>query len=169
MLDKLKALRERLLERVHRIEGFGPLLARVTLGVVFMSTGWGKLHSLGQVTRFFTELHLPAPAFMAGLVAVAELFGGLFILVGLLTRLAALPLVVTMIVAILTAKRDDIKGVVTLLGFEEWSYLVLFVWLMLAGPGPFSLDALLARRLGRGRAPRPTAGPVASRPPLPST
>ncbi len=70
-------------------------------------------------------------------------------LVGLGTRLAALPLGFTMVVAILTAKRGDITGLTALVGFEEWSYLVFFIWLAVAGAGPLSLDALLSRRRNR--------------------
>jgi putative oxidoreductase len=54
-----------------------------------------------------------------------------------------------MVVAILTAKRADIDGVSALLGLEEWSYLVMFLWLAVAGAGALSLDALLARLRGR--------------------
>ena len=123
----------------------GPALVRLTLGVVFMGTGWGKLHTLPQVTEFFASLHIPAPAFQARLAACTELFGGILVLVGLATRLAALPLAFTMLVAIATAKRADIDGFGTLLGFEEWSYLVMFVWLAVAGAGALSLDALWQR------------------------
>src|SRR3954470_24164576 len=86
----------------------GPALARLTVGVVFIQTGWGKLHSLGDVTEFFASLHIPAPAFQARLAAGTEFFGGLLVLLGLATRLAALPLGFTMIVAIATAKRADL-------------------------------------------------------------
>lgn len=154
MITKWLSARERLLERTKKVEWLGPALVRITLGVVFMTTGWGKLHSLDDVTKFFTELHIPAPHFQAGLVASTELFGGLLILVGLFTRLAALPLAFTMVVAILTAKRGDIDGLSTLLGFEEWSYLVMFLWLAVAGAGALSLDALGAAWL-RARKPAP--------------
>lgn len=147
MLDNLSKLRAALLDGLRRVAFLGPLLARITVGVVFMTTGWGKLHDLEKVTAFFTDLHIPAPAFQARLVACTELVGGLAMLLGLATRLLAIPLSVTMIVAILTAKRAEIDGVAALLGFEEWSYLVFFIWLALAGPGPISLDHLLARRL----------------------
>jgi putative oxidoreductase len=149
MLDKLAALRKRALTVVDKVACAGPLLARVSVGLVFASTGWGKLHNLEGVTKFFTELHLPAPAFQAGLVATTEFVGGLCILVGLLTRLAAVPLATTMIVAILTAKRGDLEGVTSLFGLEEWTYLVVFVWLALAGPGAISIDRLIGRRLDR--------------------
>ena len=108
-------------------------------------TGWGKLHSIPDVTSFFTDLHIPAPGFHARLVAGTEFFGGLLVLVGLGTRLVSLPLAFTMVIAILTAKRPNIDGLTTLVGFEEWSYLVMFLWIALAGAGPLSLDALIGR------------------------
>jgi len=151
MLDKLAALRRRALALVDKVAFVGPALARVSVGVVFMSTGWGKLHSLDKVTQFFTELHIPAPAFQAGLVATTEFVGGLCLVLGLLTRLAAIPLATTMVVAILTAKRADIEGVTGLFGLEEWTYLVVFVWLAFAGPGKASLDWLIGRRLDRAK------------------
>lgn len=123
----------------------GPLLVRLTLGVVFIGTGWGKLQSLPDVSAFFASLHIPAPGFHARLVAITELVGGILMLVGLGTRLVSLPLAFTMLVAILTAKRDQVDGVISLLGFEEWSYLVMFLWLAVAGAGAISLDALWTR------------------------
>src|SRR5581483_1901616 len=143
MLDKLVALRRRALDAVKHVSFVGPTLARVSVGVVFAATGWGKLHDLEGVTKFFTELGLPAPGFQAGLVATTEFLGGLCILFGLVTRLAALPLSITMVVAIVTAKRADIDGVSSLLGLNEWLYLAIFIWLAAAGPGPLSLDRLL--------------------------
>jgi putative oxidoreductase len=131
----------------------GPTLARLTVGLVFVGTGWGKLHSIPDVTSFFTDLHIPAPGFHARLGAGTEFFGGLLVLLGLGTRLVSLPLAFTMVVAILTAKRPNIDGLTTLVGFEEWSYLVMFIWIALAGAGPLSLDALIrrVRRLRRSR------------------
>ena len=131
----------------------GPTLARLTVGVVFVGTGWGKLHSLPDVTSFFTDLGIPFPAFNARLTAGTEFFGGLLVLLGLGTRLASLPLAFTMVIAILTAKRANIDGISALLGFEEWSYLVFFLWIALAGAGPLSLDALIARRRKHGAEP----------------
>jgi putative oxidoreductase len=139
-----------------KLSFLGPTLARLTVGLVFIGTGWGKLHTLGDVTQFFTNLGIPAPGFNARLVATTELVGGSLVLVGLGTRLVTLPLAFTMVIAILTAKRGDIDGLTSLVGFEEWSYLVLFLWLAVAGAGPLSLDHLLWRirtRPGRGTSP----------------
>ena len=145
----LTAILDRLRRAADRVAFLGPTLARLTVGLVFIGTGWGKLHSLGDVTDFFASLHIPAPGFNARLAASTEFFGGIAVLVGLGTRLAALPLGFTMVVAILTAKRGDITGLTALVGFEEWSYLVFFIWLAVAGPGPISLDALIRRLRGR--------------------
>jgi putative oxidoreductase len=74
-----------------------------------------------------------------------EFVGGILLLVGLFTRVAATPLILVMIVAIISAKLGDVDSLETLLGFEEMSYLALFLWLAVAGPGPISLDYLLTR------------------------
>jgi len=136
---------DRALSLTRKLDGVGPLMARLTLGVTFAGTGWGKLAHLDEVTDFFVELGIPAPHFQATLVGATELVGGALILVGLLTRLAALPLIVTMVVAIVTAKQADISGVADLLGTTEWVYLVMFAWLALAGAGRFSLDAVVVQ------------------------
>jgi putative oxidoreductase len=155
----------RLRDRVRALAGklafLGPTLARLAVGVVFLQTGWGKLHDLEKVRNFFTTLHIPAPGFQATLVACTEFVGGLMVLVGLGTRVAAAPLAFTMVVAILTAKRGDIGGFSDLVGFAEFSYLAMFVWLAVAGPGPISLDNLIDRLLSRKRA-APGAGAAAS-------
>jgi putative oxidoreductase len=146
-----------------RLAPLGPLLARLTVGIVFMGTGWGKLHTLDNVTQFFTDLGIPMPGFNARLTACTEFFGGILILLGLGTRLVALPMAFTMVIAIITAKRDDLKDFTSLFGFEEWSYLVFFVWLAVAGPGPLSVDGLLARLRGKAAAqpelPKPALRP----------
>jgi putative oxidoreductase len=149
-MKRLQAIAQKVLNKLSKVSWLAPALLRLTLGVVFIGTGWGKLHSLDKVTDFFTDLHLPAPHFQAVLVASTEFFCGILILIGLLTRLAAIPLAITMIVAILTAKREQLDGFSALLGFEEWSYLVMYLALIFAGPGKLSLDHLLSRRLRLG-------------------
>ncbi|HYY51395.1 MAG TPA: DoxX family protein, partial [Myxococcales bacterium] len=131
------------LSTAERLSFLGPTLARLTLGVVFIGTGWGKLHSLPKVIDFFTELGIPAPGFNAVLASTAEFVCGALLLIGLLSRLAAIPLIVTMIVAIITAKSENLHGISDLLGFEEWTYIVLALWILVAGAGPLSLDRVL--------------------------
>jgi putative oxidoreductase len=123
-----------------------PLLARLTVGYAFVESGWGKVHNLETVTGYFTELGIPAPAFQATFVSFVELICGSLVLVGLGTRLAAVPLIATMAVALITAKASEIAGFSDLIGTIEFCYAVLLVWLALAGAGAVSVDHLITRR-----------------------
>jgi putative oxidoreductase len=87
------------------------------------------------------------------MVSGIELIGGSLIIVGLFTRFAALPLMATMVVAILTAKRPEIDGIRTLLAFDESVYFAGFLWLAVAGAGKASLDWLIFGR--KSPLPRP--------------
>lgn len=161
MLVRLQGLRSHSLRWLETLAWLAPLLARVTVGVVFMTTGWGKVHNLGKVAAFFAELKIPAPGFNAGLVAWVELIGGGLLLLGLLSRIAAVPLVITMTVAIWTAKASEIGGLPDLFGQIEWAYLVLLAWIALAGPGKASLDhALFSRSARFSRASKATETPA---------
>jgi putative oxidoreductase len=126
-----------------KLDWLAPLVARITLGVLFASTGWGKVHSLDDVAAFFMTLRIPAPVFHAHLVSLVELFGGILLLVGLASRLASIPLLISMTVAILTAQRDNARSLPELFGLVEWTYLALLLWVAIAGPGKVSLDHLL--------------------------
>jgi len=148
MKELLESLRLRALDLLGRVQWLAPLLGRLAVGLVFMSTGWGKVHNLAKVTSFFQELGIPAPGFNAVLVGYSELICGTLLVAGLLVRLATIPLIISMIIAILTAKRADIHGVFDLVGFDEFTYLCVLVMIAILGPGSASLDAVVARKLG---------------------
>ncbi len=122
-----------------------PLAARLVVGWTFMWSGWEKLNALPQITQNFIDWGIPFPTVLTPFVSGVEFFGGLLLLLGLFTRIAAVPLVVVMIVAVLSAKLNQVDSLETLLGFEELAYMALFGWLAVAGPGPISLDYLLQR------------------------
>ena len=151
-----------LIEWPRRVAGhlswLGPLFARIVVGWVFLWSGWGKLHNLGQVTENFIGWGIPFPQVLTPLVSGVEFLGGLLLLAGLLTRISAGALGITMIVAIRAAKWADVDSLETLLGFDETEYLALFLWLAIAGAGVVSVDHWLERRYGSGR----TAGMAAA-------
>jgi len=126
-------------------------------------TGWAKIDNLDAMAERFAEWGIPFPAFSAALSGYTELVGGALIVLGLLTRLASVPLFVNMVVAIATV---NIKRVSSLDDFVELSeplYALVFLWLVFTGPGRISLDALLRRWLA------PAGGATSQRPGQPST
>ena len=138
---------------LERSQSLPILLARVVLGVGFLQTGYGKLFkNHAGVVEFFTSLNIPLPAFNAWLVGGVEFFGGILLVVGLGTRLWAVLLAFTMIIATLTTAlpKDGLLG--SLLSVEVLA-MVLLVWLVFSGPGAFSLDHVVKRKL----APPPPA------------
>jgi putative oxidoreductase len=138
-------------------------IARLTVGLVFFQAGWGKLNDLDSVTAFFTELGIPEPAFQAQLASSAEFVCGGLLLLGLATRFAVVPLIVTMCVAILTAQWENVDGVGSLVGLLEFAYIALLVWLGTDGPGPLSLDHLIERAARRPAREGVDAPPMARR------
>jgi putative oxidoreductase len=122
-----------------------PLAVRITVGWVFLWSGWGKLQILPRMIENFRGWGIPFPEIVTPFVSGVELVGGIMLLLGLLTRFAAVPMMIVMLVAIVSAKWGDIDSLETLLGFEEVSYLVMFAWLGIAGPGPVSLDHLVLK------------------------
>lgn len=127
------------------LQAIAPLLARIITGWVFLWSGWGKLNNLAQIEENFVSWNIPFPHLLTPFVSGVEFFGGIFLLLGLFTRLSAGALAVTMVVAIKSAKWDQVDSLETLLGFDESEYFALFTWLAIAGAGKLSLDHLLSR------------------------
>jgi putative oxidoreductase len=132
----------------------GPLVMRLVVGYVFMLTGWGKLNNLPQMIQNFTEWGIPFPTILTPFVSGVEFFGGIMLMLGLFTRIPAAMLAVVMLVAIKSAKWENVDSLETLLGFEEMTYFAAFLWLAIAGPGAVSLDRLLLRWTGNEDAPK---------------
>jgi putative oxidoreductase len=151
MSSTIGLLFHRIRGRAHSIlkdlDWLALLLGRLAVGLLFMSTGWGKVHNIPRVTEFFTTLGIPAPGFHAVLVGWSELLCGSALVLGLLARLATIPLIVSMIVAILTAKRPDIHGLFDLVAAEEFTYLVVLIMIAIFGPGRVALDDSIAKGL----------------------
>jgi putative oxidoreductase len=133
--------------------GKSPLLLAVRLywGWQFCTTGWGKLHKLPEIADYFKELGIPMPQANALLASCTECFGGLFLLLGLASRLTAIPLIITMIVAYITADLDAVKGIFSdpdaFVSAAPFQFLFASLLVLVFGPGAFSIDHLLARKL----------------------
>jgi putative oxidoreductase len=107
-----------------------------------MQAGWGKLHDIGKVIGFFTELGIPAPVLNAYFVSALEFAGGLLLVVGLGSRLIALLLAVDMIVAYITADREALFSIISnpdkFTAAAPYTFLFASLLVLIFGPGLFS-------------------------------
>jgi uncharacterized membrane protein YphA (DoxX/SURF4 family) len=133
------------------------IVLRLMAGGVFLWEGILKFVYANQGIGRFTKLGMPLPHFTADWVACLEIVGGLLLLSGLLTRVIAIPFIVEMIVAILSTKISLYLGTSPLplpaappeVGMwavlhevrSEYAQLLTVIFLMINGPGRWSLDA----------------------------
>jgi uncharacterized membrane protein YphA (DoxX/SURF4 family) len=127
------------------------ILIRLMVGAVFLSEGIQKfLFPAALGVGRFAKIGLPAPEFLGPFVGACEIACGVLVLLGLATRLAVVPLIVIMLVAITTTKLPMLasKGFWTMAheARTDWSMLLGSVFLLVAGAGPWSLDATLGAR-----------------------
>lgn len=126
------------------------LLLRLYFGWHFFLAGKGKFADIERVAGLFQNLSIPFPQASVYLVATVETVGGLLLLVGLFSRLACVPLTMTMIVAFLTAHVDAVKGIFQDPGlfFAQDPFLFLLTTLLVLafGPGAASVDAFLKKK-----------------------
>jgi len=126
------------------------LFVRLYWGWQLIQSGWGKLHNLQKVTDFFTSLNLPLPGQMAVFISCIEFFGGILLVLGLLSRLNALVLVVNLIMAYITADREALLSFFSdpdkFSAAAPYVFLIASLLILIFGPGLFSLDTLLLRR-----------------------
>lgn len=140
-----------LIERLMRTRAPGVvLLIRLMVGCVFLSEGIQKfLYPDAVGVGRFIKIGLPAPQFLAYFVATFEIVCGLLIIAGLLTRLAVIPTITIMLVAISTTKLPILAND----GFwkmahearTDWSMLLGSLFLLIVGAGWCSLDTIIGR------------------------
>ena len=137
-------------------------LLRLMAGGVFLWEGILKFVFANQGVGRFTKLGIPAPELTANFIGMLEIVGGILIIAGFLTRLIAVPFIIEMIVAMLSTKISMYFGTSPLplppvppqIGLwavlheirSEYAQIMVAIFLLIAGPGRWSLDALLPRR-----------------------
>ncbi len=133
-----------------RLSWLPPTLARLALGITFLTAGWGKLGALdAAITNFRDNFHMPIPEITAPFVSGVELVGGILVLAGLLTRFAAIALMINMLVAVFAYWWSEVADKLNLFGLAESGYIIMSAWLAVTGAGPLSLDRLLGKKLTR--------------------
>jgi putative oxidoreductase len=136
------------LRPLHRLAPLAPLAARVLVGVIMAVHGFQKLtNGPAGFAEVLTALGVPAPGIMAWVVTLTELLGGVLLVLGLFSRLAAFALTVDLVVAILLVKLD--VGLIAPMGQPGTGYeldlalIAGFLVVLFGGPGPLSADRAL--------------------------
>jgi uncharacterized membrane protein YphA (DoxX/SURF4 family) len=148
------------------------LIMRLMVGGVFLSEGILKFVYTNQGVGRFTKLGMPAPELTATFVGTLEIVGGILLMAGLFTRVIAIPFIIEMVVAILTTKISLYLGTSPLplppalpkVGFwavmhetrSDYAQILTSIFLLVVGPGSWSLDAVRSRRREVSIAPRPS-------------
>ena len=121
----------------------GLLIARVMIAALMLTHGIPKLQMLlsGEPVKFMSVLGM-SPEFSLALTVFAEVICSIFLLVGFATRLAAIPLIITMLIAALLIHAADPIAVKE----PALNYLLVYLMLLLAGSGKYSIDYLLQNK-----------------------
>ena len=143
------------------------LLIRLYWGWGFFQTGKGKLMDLEKPTEFFQSLGIPFPHTQAILVGTTECVGGLLLLLGLASRVISIPLTILLVVAYLTADLEIAKNIFNnpdkFLAADEFLFLFAVVLVLVFGPGKFSIDWIVRRRIAPGPVEASSAEPERER------
>ena len=153
MLNTFRQLYQILARAGDSLQPVFLLAVRLYWGWRFAQTGWGKLNDIEKVIGFFTTLGIPAPALNAYFVSGLEFVGGILLILGLGSRLIALPLVIDMIVAYIAADREALMSILSnpdkFTGASPYTFLFASLIVLIFGPGGISLDAILGRKFSK--------------------
>ncbi|WP_376710147.1 DoxX family protein [Pseudochrobactrum lubricantis] len=116
------------------------LISRVFLAILFILAGWGKLTGLEGTAQYFGAIGLPMPSVTAVLVGLVEFVGGLAILIGFQTRIAAVVVALFTIGATLVAHMDFAEGMNALMAQKNLAIAGGLLLLAVTGAGAYSVD-----------------------------
>src|SRR6202008_971909 len=124
------------------------LLIRLYWGWQLAQSGWGKVHHLSNVTEFFASLGLPMPAQMAVFIACVEFFGGIFLALGLFSRMTGFVLTVNLTMAYVLGDREALLSFFSdpdkFVAAAPFAFLVVALIVLIFGAGRISLDTALS-------------------------
>jgi putative oxidoreductase len=116
-------------------------ILRLTVGILMANHGYGKITHFSEYSSQFMNFMGLGPATSLGLVVGAEFFCSLLLVLGLFTRFVSIPLIITMLVAVSKAHEWDIFGK----GEVAFLFLAVYISLLIAGAGKYSVDNYLFR------------------------
>src|SRR5260370_2020633 len=140
------------------------LFVRLYWGWQLSQSGWGKLHHLPNVTEFFASLNLPMRAQMAVFIACVEFFGGIFLALGLLSRITGLVLTVNMTMAYVIGDREALLSFFSdpgkFIAAAPFAFLMVALMVVIFGAGGISADRAIWFFLRSERVEQANTAPV---------
>ena len=132
--------------KVEMLKDLSPLLFRLVLAYGFFEPAMNKVADIHAIGEWFEGMGLPAPYFQAYLATITECLGIILLTLGLGTRIIAIPLIITMLVAIKTVHWENGFAAGNN-GFEiPFYYIIMLLSLIFTGSGKISVDYLMNKR-----------------------
>jgi putative oxidoreductase len=140
------------------------LLLRLYWGWQLAQSGWGKLHHLSNVGEYFSTLGLPMPAQMAVFIACVEFFGGIFLALGLASRVTGLVLAVNLTMAYVIGDREALLSFFSdpdkFIAAAPFAFLMVALIVLIFGPGRISADTAVSSLFGSVRVKQANSVPA---------
>jgi putative oxidoreductase len=149
---------------VSHLESPFLLLMRLYWGWQLAQSGWGKLHNLSNVAEYFGTLGLPMPAKMALFIACVEFFGGIFLALGLASRITGLVLTVNLTMAYIIGDREALLAFFSdpdkFTAAAPFAFLMVALAVLIFGAGRISADTAIAFLFSSGQAKQANSVPA---------
>jgi putative oxidoreductase len=148
MIVKIKQWHNQFFGLVSYLESPFLLFVRLYWGWQLAQSGWGKLHHLSNVGEYFATLGLPIPAQMAVFIACVEFFGGIFLALGLASRITGLVLTVNLTMAYVIGDREALLSFFSdpdkFIAAAPFAFLIVSLIVLIFGAGKISADTAIA-------------------------
>jgi putative oxidoreductase len=148
MIAKIKQWHNQFFGLAAYLESPFLLFVRLYWGWQLAQSGWGKLHHLSNVGEYFATLGLPMPAQMAVFIACVEFFGGIFLALGLASRITGLVLTVNLTMAYVVGDREALLSFFSdpdkFIAAAPFAFLIVSLIVLIFGAGKVSADTAVA-------------------------
>jgi putative oxidoreductase len=155
LITKVRQWHDYLFSLVSCLQSPFLLLLRLYWGWQLAQSGWGKLHHLSNVGEYFATLGLPMPAQMAVFISCVEFFGGIFLALGLASRITGLVLTVNLTMAYVIGDHEALLSFFSdpdkFIAAAPFAFLIVSLIVLIFGAGGISADSALAFLFGSAR------------------
>src|ERR1700756_2014233 len=165
--SKVRPLHDQFFALISYLQSPFLLFVRLYWGWQLAQSGWGKVHHLSNVTEFFASLGLPMPLRMAVFIALVGFFGGIFLALGLFSRITAMVLTVNMTMAYVIGDREALLSFFSdpdkFIAAAPFAFLIASLIVLIFGAGRISMDTALAFFYGSARVKQAKSSPPNTR------